>query len=151
MLIESRVEKTLDGLRAAGLPLTVELWNGKRYQLSGNAPVTLRIPAAGALRYFVGANLAKLGEAYVEGHIDVEGPIREVLRAAEGLSRFLGGDKKGRLPRLLNVHSRARDAKGQRQGQSARKLGIGQHADDGRGAERENDLVVVPGHLLEIA
>jgi cyclopropane-fatty-acyl-phospholipid synthase len=111
MLIESRVEKAIDGLRGAGLPLAIELWNGKRYQLSGDAPVTLRIPGAGALKYFVGANLAKLGEAYVEGHIDVEGPIREVLRAAEGLSRFLGGDKKGRLPRLLNVHSRARDAK----------------------------------------
>jgi len=110
MLIESRVEKAIDGLRGAGLPLAIELWNGKRYQLSGDAPVTLRIPGAGALKYFIGANLAKLGEAYVEGHIDVEGPIREVLRAAEGLSRFLGGDKKGRRPRLLNLHTRSRDA-----------------------------------------
>ena len=111
MLIESRVEKAIDGLRGSGLPLAIELWNGKRYQLSGDAPVTLRIPGAGALKYFVGANLAKLGEAYVEGHIDVEGPIREVLRAAEGLSRFLGGDKKGRRPRLLNLHTKARDAR----------------------------------------
>jgi len=111
MLIESRVEKAIDGLRGAGLPLAIELWNGKRYQLSGDAPVTLRIPGAGALKYFIGANLAKLGEAYVEGHIDVEGPIREVLRAAEGLSRFLGGDKKGRRPRLLNLHTRSRDAR----------------------------------------
>jgi len=111
MLIESRVEKAIDGLRGAGLPLAIELWNGKRYQLSGDAPVTLRIPGAAALKYFIGANLAKLGEAYVEGHIDVEGPIREVLRAAEGLSRFLGGDKKGRRPRLLNLHTRSRDAR----------------------------------------
>jgi cyclopropane-fatty-acyl-phospholipid synthase len=111
MLIESRVEKAIDGLRGSGLPLAIELWNGKRYQLSGDAPVTLRIPGAGALKYFVGADLAKLGEAYVEGHIDVEGPIREVLRAAEGLSRFLGGDKKGRRPRLLNLHTKSRDAR----------------------------------------
>ena len=111
MLIESRVEKAIDGLRGAGLPLAIELWNGKRYQLSGDAPVTLRIPGAAAPKYFIGANLAKLGEAYVEGHIDVEGPIREVLRAAEGLSRFLGGDKKGRRPRLLNLHTRSRDAR----------------------------------------
>ncbi len=111
MIIESQVEKAIDGLRAHGLPLTIELWNGKRYQLSGETPVTLRIPGAGALKYFIGADLAKLGEAYVEGHIDVDGPIREVLRAAEGLSRFLGGDKKGRRPRLLNLHTRARDAK----------------------------------------
>ena len=111
MIIEAQVEKAIDGLRAHGLPLAIELWNGKRYQLSGETPVTLRIPGAGALKYFIGADLAKLGEAYVEGHIDVDGPIREVLRAAEGLSRFLGGDKKGRRPRLLNLHTRARDAK----------------------------------------
>jgi cyclopropane-fatty-acyl-phospholipid synthase len=110
MIIEAQVEKAIDGLRAHGLPLAIELWNGKRYQLSGETPVTLRIPGAGALKYFIGADLAKLGEAYVEGHIDVDGPIREVLRAAEGLSRFLGGDKKGRRPRLLNLHTRARDA-----------------------------------------
>ena len=111
MLIESLIEKTIGGLRHHGLPLAVELWNGKRYQLSSDAPVTVRIPGAAALKYFVGADLAKLGEAYVEGHIDVEGPIREVLRAAETLSRFLGGDKKGRRPRLLNLHTRSRDAK----------------------------------------
>jgi cyclopropane-fatty-acyl-phospholipid synthase len=110
VLLESQIEKTIDGLKRHGLPLAVELWNGKRYQLSGNTPVTLRIPGAGALKYFIGADLAKLGEAYVEGHIDVEGPIREVLRAAEGLSRFLGGEKKGRRPRLLNLHTRSRDA-----------------------------------------
>ena len=111
MIIEAQIEKAIDGLRAHGLPLAIELWNGKRYQLSGETPVTLRIPGAGALKYFIGADLAKLGEAYVEGHIDVEGPIREVLRAAEGLSRFLGGDKKGRRPGLLNLHTRSRDAK----------------------------------------
>lgn len=111
MIIEAQIEKAIDGLRAQGLPLAIELWNGKRYQLSGETPVTLRIPGASALKYFIGADLAKLGEAYVEGHIDVEGPIREVLRAAEGLSRFLGGDKKGRRPGLLNLHTRSRDAK----------------------------------------
>jgi cyclopropane-fatty-acyl-phospholipid synthase len=111
MIIEAQIEKAIDGLRAHGLPLAIELWNGKRYQLSRETPVTLRIPGAGALKYFIGADLAKLGEAYVEGHIDVEGPIREVLRAAEGLSRFLGGDKKGRRPGLLNLHTRSRDAK----------------------------------------
>jgi cyclopropane-fatty-acyl-phospholipid synthase len=111
MIIDAQIEKAIDALRARGLPLAIELWNGKRYQLSGDTPVTLRIPGAGALKYFIGADLAKLGEAYVEGHIDVDGPIREVLRAAEGLSRFLGGDKKGRRPGLLNLHTRARDAK----------------------------------------
>jgi cyclopropane-fatty-acyl-phospholipid synthase len=111
MLIESRIEKAIDELRRrAELPLAIELWNGKRYALGSHPSVTLRIPGAGALRYFLDPDLAKLGEAYVEGHIDVEGPIRDVLRAAEGLSRELGGAKPGRKPRLLSFHTRRRDA-----------------------------------------
>ena len=112
MLLESRVEKAITALRARGeLPLTIELWNGKRYALGASTPVTVRIPTAAALRYFVDTDLAKLGEAYVEGHVEVDGPIADILRAAEGLSRGLGGDKLGRRPRLLNLHSKERDAR----------------------------------------
>ncbi len=112
MLLESRVEKAITALRARGeLPLTIELWNGKRYALGASTPVTVRIPTAAALRYFVDTDLAKLGEAYVEGHVEVDGPIADILRAAEGLSRGLGGDQLGRRPGLLNLHSKERDAR----------------------------------------
>ena len=57
--------------------------------------VTLRVPAASALRYLVNADLAKLGEAYVEGHIDVEGPIGDAMRAAEGLARGWARRRRG--------------------------------------------------------
>jgi cyclopropane-fatty-acyl-phospholipid synthase len=109
-MLASRVEKALAGLKArASVPLAIELWNGKRYALADRTSVTLKIPSAGALKYFVNPDLAKLGEAYVEGHVDVEGPIAEVLRAAETLSRQLGEAKKGRLP-SLRLHTRTRDA-----------------------------------------
>ncbi|HXL75733.1 MAG TPA: SAM-dependent methyltransferase, partial [Burkholderiales bacterium] len=88
MLLESRVEKAINELkRRADLPLAIELWNGKRYALAAQTSVTIRVASAGALKYFIDPDLAKLGEAYVEGHVDVEGPIQDVLRAAEGLSR----------------------------------------------------------------
>ncbi len=110
MLLESRVEKAIAELKGrASVPLAIELWNGKRYALADRTSVTLKIPSAGALKYFINPDLAKLGEAYVEGHVDVEGPIAEVLRAAESLSRQLGEAKKGRLP-LLRFHTRKRDA-----------------------------------------
>ncbi|HEX5093827.1 MAG TPA: class I SAM-dependent methyltransferase [Burkholderiales bacterium] len=97
--------------REAGVPLAIELWNGKRYALGDPATVTLRVPAAASVRYLANADLAKLGEAYVEGHIDVEGPIGDAIRAAESLARRLGGDKKGRLPQLLrNLHTRRNDS-----------------------------------------
>ncbi len=112
MLLESRVEKAINDLkRRADLPLAIELWNGKRYALAAQTSVTIRVASASALKYFIDPDLAKLGEAYVEGHVDVEGPIQDVLRAAEGLSRHLGGEKKGRRPLIINLHTRSRDAK----------------------------------------
>lgn len=111
MLLGSRLKKVIGRLRAnAGLPVAIELWNGERYELSPAPTVTLRIPSASALRYFDNPDLAKLGEAYVEGHVDVEGPISDALRAAEGFSRQLGEAKKGRLPLLRNLHTKKIDA-----------------------------------------
>ena len=111
MLIEARLHKKLEELRKQGsVPLALELWNGKRYELGERASVTVRVPRASALTYFVDADLAKLGEAYVEGYIDVDGPIDEVLRAAAALSRQLGGAKPGRRPLLRLNHTRKRDA-----------------------------------------
>ncbi|MDH4323569.1 MAG: class I SAM-dependent methyltransferase [Betaproteobacteria bacterium] len=112
MILESQIEKMVGELRAgAGLPLAIELWNGKRYALSEHPTVTLRVPAASAIKYLAKADLAALGEAFVEGYIDVVGPISEAIRAAEGLARRLGGDKKGRAPALLrNIHTKKTDS-----------------------------------------
>ena len=111
MRLESRIEKMIGELKSgAALPLAIELWNGKRFALDAAPKVTLRVPSAAALRCFLHPSLATLGEAYVEGRIDVEGPIAEVLRVAEGLTRRWGEAKKGRLPRWVNLHSRKRDA-----------------------------------------
>ncbi|MDH5578318.1 MAG: class I SAM-dependent methyltransferase, partial [Betaproteobacteria bacterium] len=112
MILESQIEKMVGELRAgAGLPLAIELWNGKRYALSEHPTVTLRVPAASAIKYLAKADLAALGEAFVEGYIDVVGPIGEAIRAAESLARRLGGDKKGRAPALFrNIHTKKTDS-----------------------------------------
>ncbi len=111
MSIEARIEKMVGELRGrASLPLAIELWNGTRYALDDHPKVTLRIPRAESLRYFLKPDLAKLGEAFVEGHVDVDGPIDEALRAAESLSRLWGDAKVGRLPLLRGLHTKKRDA-----------------------------------------
>jgi cyclopropane-fatty-acyl-phospholipid synthase len=111
MAIEARIEKALEGLRGrASIPLAVELWNGRRIALADTPTVTLRVPSKRALKYLAHADLARLGEAYVEGHVEVEGPISEALRAAAGLAAYLGRSKQGKLPPLLNLHTRRRDA-----------------------------------------
>ncbi len=111
MILESQIEKMVGELRAqASLPLAIELWNGRRYTLGDRPTVTLRVPAASAIKYLAKADLAALGEAYVEGHIEVEGPIGDAIRAAESLARRLGGEKKGRVPQLLrNFHTKKAD------------------------------------------
>ncbi len=111
MFLEDRIDRKLAELRSrASLPIAIELWNGKRYVLAEPSPVILRVPDASALKYLRHPDLATLGEAYVEGHIDVEGPIDEALRAAEALSRRMGADGRGRRPLLHRLHTRKRDA-----------------------------------------
>ncbi len=112
MLLESRVEKKVAELKARGeLPLAIELWNGKRYKFADRTGVTLRVPGAGALKYLADPDLASLGKAYVEGFIDIEGPIDEALRTAAALARIWGKPKKGRLPTLIrNRHTKSTDA-----------------------------------------
>ncbi|HTQ78008.1 MAG TPA: class I SAM-dependent methyltransferase [Burkholderiales bacterium] len=110
MLFESRIEKKIAELKSHGeLPLAIELWNGKRFELGEHPTVTLRVPGTSAARRFARPDLATLGEAYVEGEIDVEGPIDEALRAAEALARSWHKSDKGGLHRLVR-HARGVDA-----------------------------------------
>jgi cyclopropane-fatty-acyl-phospholipid synthase len=88
MFVESRIVRLVDSLRAqASIPLRFELWNGRRLDLSADPRVTVRIPSPSALRYFLRPDLGRLGEAYVEGYIKVEGSAHEVFRVAESFAR----------------------------------------------------------------
>ena len=110
MGLEARIEKAISELRGyLEAPLAIELWNGKRFAFSAAPPVTLRVRGPRAARTLVDADLEKLGTAYVEGLIDVDGPIREIIRAAEALSARGRGYRPGRMPKL-SLHSRKRDA-----------------------------------------
>ncbi len=111
MVIEAQIERKLASLRErVAAPLAIELWNGKRFALAEPAAVTVRVPSLSALRVLLNPDLGKLGEAYVEGRLDVDGPMDAVLQVAEQLSRHLGGEKKARLPLLNAVHTRRRDS-----------------------------------------
>jgi cyclopropane-fatty-acyl-phospholipid synthase len=108
MLLESLFVRKLADLEASGrLPLAVEIWNGRRFAPSGNVPVTMRVPRDAARR-LASADLAELGEAYVEGAIDIDGPIDEALRAAEKLVRATGKAALGHMPRF-GRHSKRSD------------------------------------------
>jgi cyclopropane-fatty-acyl-phospholipid synthase len=110
MLLEYRIEKTIASLRArAEVPLAIELWNGRRFELGEHPHVTFRLNDAQALKRIASPDFASLGEAYVEGELELEGPIDEALAAVEALARLWGATPRGRRPRPA-AHTRRSDS-----------------------------------------
>jgi cyclopropane-fatty-acyl-phospholipid synthase len=111
MFLEHRFERLIDRLRqTASIPLRLELWNGRAFDLATHPTVKISLPKPSALRFLVSPDLMKLGEAYVEGYIRVEGPIREVFRVAETLVKAAADKGRSGLRRFAH-HSRDRDRK----------------------------------------
>lgn len=111
MFLESRLERLVERIsRKVAIPLRLKLWNGRSFDLAPDARVTVAIPAASCLRYFLSADLNRLGEAYVEGHIGVEGPVHEVFRVAESFARH-AAEKAKRGRKRFFLHSKVRDRK----------------------------------------
>lgn len=109
MFFEKRFLKSVNQMRAqVSVPLRIELWNGRSFDFCIDPSVTVTIPNPAALRYFMAPSLNTLGEAFVEGHIRVQGSASKVFEVAEGLSRGVTS----RLPAAfgwLTHHSRPRD------------------------------------------
>jgi cyclopropane-fatty-acyl-phospholipid synthase len=111
---EKKLENWVNDIRhRASLPLRLELWNGQRFDFGTNtAPeVTVRIPHVSALSYLLTPSLANLGEAYVEGKIEVEGKIKEVIAVGNALAaNSLKADGKfSRITRTFR-HNKEKDA-----------------------------------------
>ncbi len=112
-MLEKQVAKYLEGVRdRSPLPLRVQLWDGSAIALDRDPLVTVKLKGAGAARYLIKPSLSSLGEAFVEGLIDVDGPIREIITSAEGLSRSADReDFRGKLPGWIARHTRRTDRK----------------------------------------
>ena len=112
MFLENRFEKLVEKVRGTQpVPLRLKLWSGRSYELGPDPTVTVTIPKASALRYFVSPDLGKLGEAYVEGHIDLDGSVHEVFRVGERFAR-VAADGGALAPlRKAVAHTKARDRK----------------------------------------
>lgn len=110
MFLEHRIERLIEKLRqSASVPLRLELWNGRAFDFAVHPTVTINVTRPSALRFLVSPDLMKLGQAYIEGYLRFEGPIREVFRVAEKLAR--GAAARGRKGlRQFARHSRKRDS-----------------------------------------
>ncbi|MDR1310953.1 MAG: cyclopropane-fatty-acyl-phospholipid synthase family protein [Burkholderiaceae bacterium] len=72
----------------SSLPLKIELWNGQTFHLGDEeARVTIRFPALGSLSCLLNPSLDNLGAAYVEGKIQVDGSLKDMIDVANALAR----------------------------------------------------------------
>jgi len=110
---EKKLDAWVENIRnVSALPLRLELWNGQHYDFSSGTPeVTLKVPHASAITSLLKPSLANLGEAYVEGKIEVEGKVKSIIQVANGLAaNTLKAE--GRLGRMVRsvTHTKKRDA-----------------------------------------
>ena len=87
-MLEHQLIGYLDSVRAKQpLPIRVKLWNDHVINLDPNPLVTIVLRRPWAARYLFNPSLDALGSAYVEGEIEIEGSVRDMMRVADILAK----------------------------------------------------------------
>lgn len=113
-LIERRLNAWLARLQAASEPalsLAVELWNGRHVEVGSKPGVKIRVRRPAALACLLSPSLDRIGEAYVEGAIDLEGTPRDLVSLATHLASLMPHRARRRvMPRARHaLHQDSRD------------------------------------------
>ena len=115
VFLEKRLDSLLSSWRSkfGEHPIAIELWNGKRFSLGESfaegATLVLRIQSPDAIAHLMRPSLASLGTAYVEGHVDFEGRMKDAFDKVAGFVSSLCPDSE--RPRLRKArHTRKLDA-----------------------------------------
>ncbi len=69
------------------IPLRLKLWRGEEISLADDPLVTLHVRSPKAVRRLLRPDLASLGEAYVEGLVDMEGAVSDAIAIASRLAQ----------------------------------------------------------------
>jgi len=97
-------------LQNDGLPLAIRLWNGDT-AIGSNPAVVISVPTLAALRHLFNPTLDSLGRAYVEGKIEIEGCVHDIVNVA---TRLVAYGKHSGIPSSPNpfkfLHTRKTDA-----------------------------------------
>lgn len=118
MFFKQALDKQLDSWIAdvrkhANLPVRLRLWNGTEYLLGNDEKpdVTLTVREATALPLLLVPSLDNLGEAYVQGKIDFEGRLADIIKVAYGFSAAATRSAGGALARVAQhfTHTRQED------------------------------------------
>ncbi|PIA69186.1 C17 cyclopropane fatty acid synthase CfaB [Pseudomonas sediminis] len=96
-------------LRDLQLPLRLKLWDGKQLDLGPKPRVTLVVKDPSLVTQLAHPSLDVLGAAYVEGRVDLEGSIADVIEVGDALSSALLGDESAPVE-LATRHDKHSDA-----------------------------------------
>lgn len=91
------------------LPLRLRLWDGHEFNLGPTPSVTIVVKDPQMVSQFTHPSLDALGTAFIEGRVELEGPISEVIRIVDEWSQALLGDV-GSQP-VRTPHDKETDAK----------------------------------------
>lgn len=91
------------------LPLRLRLWDGHEFSLGPSPSVTIVVKDPQLVTQFTHPSLDLLGSAFVEGRLELEGPISEVVRVCDEMSQALLEDEGENLP-VRAEHDKAADA-----------------------------------------
>ena len=108
MFWQKRFDDFIDRMACHDVPLRLRLWNGREAVLGPSPVVTFEIRSLSALRRLLRPSLASLGQAYVDGLIDIEGTIDDVIAVATRLSAHAGRQVRRAARRMR--HTRHVDA-----------------------------------------
>jgi cyclopropane-fatty-acyl-phospholipid synthase len=113
MFWEKKLALWADDLRTqTNIPARISLWNGQSHDLGTfeRPAVTLRAKSAAAVPLLLSPGLDTLGEAYVEGKIDIDGSLTDIIDIANTLARTRPAAS-GKLRRVAGyfTHSKASD------------------------------------------
>ncbi len=85
-------------LRGEPPSLRITFWDSETFDFAPAPRVTIVLRSRRLMRFFLAGNMSRLAQAYVEGELEVEGPIGEVLRVGMTLA-----ERVGKLPALRRL------------------------------------------------
>ncbi|MFK8332633.1 C17 cyclopropane fatty acid synthase CfaB [Pseudomonas sp. BJa5] len=96
-------------LQSLRLPLRLRLWDGHEYDLGPKPKVTILVKDPQLITQLTHPSLDELGAAFVEGKLELEGTIGEVIRVCDELSEALLKDEADHQP-VRREHDKDTDA-----------------------------------------
>lgn len=110
MFWQQRFYRFVDQMRVHDISLRLRLWNGATFDLGKDPRVTMSVRSIGGMRHCFMPTLDNLGNAYVEGEIDVEGRLADVIAVATSLAEH-GATGRARSTMRRVVHTKNLDTK----------------------------------------